>query len=77
MARPIDEERIFAAYGRAHARDLRLRRAACRMVKTIVATPPMARHVAARLSRFPERAHAIFAPVSGVAAIERAFDLVR
>jgi flavin-dependent dehydrogenase len=74
LAKPALADATLAAYSRAHLRDLTLRRAACAMVKTLIGTPALAGIAGPKLARRPEAARTVFEAVSGIGAIERAFD---
>jgi flavin-dependent dehydrogenase len=74
LAAPAAEAALLDRYASDHARDLALRRRACALVKTIVATPALARFASARLANAPDRAAPLLAAVSGVARIESAFS---
>ncbi len=60
------------AYARWHADELRPRRRLCGIVKLLVEIPPLARHAAARLARFPEVGATLLDALGGVIPPERA-----
>jgi menaquinone-9 beta-reductase len=73
LATPEREAASFGAYARWRASDVAWRRRLGRTVALLVAVPPLARHAAARIARFPEAGATLIEALAGAIPPQRAF----